>query len=106
MLVNLGDGCVGHRIFHARLVTRNIEYPFEYIGLSPSTELSERTIPVAKFWRQVPPRGSGQAVRCGCVAVRKITTQSAGRGQNEKVDNRLAKPDNRLPRQVLGNFLN
>lgn len=57
MPVDLDDGCIDHRVFHVRLVAQGVEYPFEYIGLNPTTEAPEGAVPVPELRRQVTPRG-------------------------------------------------
>ena len=47
---------VNHRVFHIRLVTESIEYPFENIGFNPTSEPLERAVPVSEFGGKITPR--------------------------------------------------
>jgi hypothetical protein len=54
--VNLDNRRVDHCVLHVRIAAQSIEYPFECIGLNPSTETPEGAVPVAKRLWQVSPR--------------------------------------------------
>ena len=58
MTMNRNDGGVDHGVFHIRVIRDRFEKLFEHPALGPIVKAFEDRVPVAEFFRKIPPRAA------------------------------------------------